>query len=538
MPSQLTYPGVYIEELPSGARAIAGVATSIAAFVGRTWRGTVGEPIAVFGFGDFEREFGGLWRDSSVSYAVQQFFANGGSQALVVRVAATDDNGSEAAAPATVTLAPGTTLEAANAGTWGRNLSITIDHDVSGPDLFNVFVFDDPDRKWDAEARGGSGARETFRNLSLSPASPRFVTKILAEQSRLVRVQALGAAIPNPQSDQPPLPNTTGSDGVLTDTVPPAAQLAANEIIGDSASKTGLHALLKADLFNLLCIPPLIYTREAGPGQTERLQIDTPMDVWTAAATFCKDERALLLVDAPSGWTVANAPGNVSGFSTLTRKNAALYFPRLRIIDSLSGQLEDFAPCGVMAGVMARTDASRGVWKAPAGLEANLQGVLGLSINGAPGSLTDLENGQLNPHGINCLRNLPGVGHVAWGARTLEGADVLASQWKYVPVRRLALFLEESLYRGTQWVVFEPNDEPLWSQIRLNLGAFMHTLFRQGAFQGTTPKDAYFVKCDKDTTTQADIDNGIVNIVVGFAPLKPAEFVVVKIQQIVQQAQA
>jgi hypothetical protein len=200
-------------------------------------------------------------------------------------------------------------------------------------------------------------------------------------------------------------------------------------------------------------------------------------------------------------------------------------------------QLADFAPCGIVAGVMARTDAARGVWKAPAGIEANLQGVLGLSINGLPAGLTDDENGQLNPRGINCLRNLPAIGHVVWGARTLEGADALASQWKYVPVRRLALFLEESLFRGTQWVVFEPNDEPLWSQIRLNLGSFMHTLFLQGAFQGTTPREAYFVKCDKETTTQTDIDNGIVNIVVGFAPLKPAEFVVIKIQQIAQQAQ-
>jgi hypothetical protein len=203
-----------------------------------------------------------------------------------------------------------------------------------------------------------------------------------------------------------------------------------------------------------------------------------------------------------------------------------------------SNQLADFAPCGVVAGIMARTDAVRGVWKAPAGIEANLQGVLGLSINEAPGGLTDMENGLLNPLGINCLRNLPGIGHVVWGARTLEGSDVLASQWNYLPVRRLALFLEESLFRGTHWVVFEPNDAPLWAQIRLNLGAFMHTLFRQGAFQGTTPREAYFVKCDSDTTTQADIDNGIVNIIVGFAPLKPAEFVVIKIQQIVQQAQA
>jgi hypothetical protein len=149
--------------------------------------------------------------------------------------------------------------------------------------------------------------------------------------------------------------------------------------------------------------------------------------------------------------------------------------------------------------------------------------------------LTDDENGQLNQLGINCLRTFPVAGSVVWGARTLRGADQLADEYKYVSVRRTALFIEESLYRGTQWVVFEPNDEPLWAQIRLNIGAFMHNLFRQGAFQGTTPQDAYFVKCDKETTTQNDIDRGIVNILVGFAPLKPAEFVVIKIQQIAGQ---
>jgi phage tail sheath protein FI len=152
-----------------------------------------------------------------------------------------------------------------------------------------------------------------------------------------------------------------------------------------------------------------------------------------------------------------------------------------------------------------------------------------------PATLTDGEVGRLNPIGVNSLRGLPGIGNAVWGARTLEGADVLASQWKYIPVRRLALYIEESLFRGTQWVVFEPNDEPLWSQIRLNVGAFMQMLFRQGAFRGSTPRDAYFVKCSSETITQSDINNGIVNIIVGFAPLKPAEFVVIKIQQIAQQ---
>jgi hypothetical protein len=186
-----------------------------------------------------------------------------------------------------------------------------------------------------------------------------------------------------------------------------------------------------------------------------------------------------------------------------------------------------------MAGLYARTDGERGVFKAPAGIDAVLRGVTGLAFK-----LTDPENGVLNPLGLNSLRTFPVIGHVAWGARTLVGADQLASEWKYIPVRRLALFMEESLFRGTQFVVFEPNDEPLWAQIRLNVGAFMQNLFRQGAFQGTTPKQAYFVKVDSETTTQNDIDRGIVNIVVGFAPLKPAEFVIIKIQQIAGQTEA
>ena len=183
--------------------------------------------------------------------------------------------------------------------------------------------------------------------------------------------------------------------------------------------------------------------------------------------------------------------------------------------------------------MFARTDAQRGVWKAPAGLDATLVGVPQLEV-----VLTDGENGDLNPLGINCLRAFPIAGRVVWGARTLRGADQLADEYKYIPVRRTALFIEESLYRGLKWVVFEPNDEPLWAQIRLNVGAFMHNLFRQGAFQGTSPREAYFVKCDKESTTQNDINLGIVNIVVGFAPLKPAEFVIIKLQQMAGQVEA
>jgi phage tail sheath protein FI len=206
----------------------------------------------------------------------------------------------------------------------------------------------------------------------------------------------------------------------------------------------------------------------------------------------------------------------------------------LRLPDPVSNyQLRTFAPSGVVAGVYATIDGSRGVWKAPAGIEATLSGVQSMVYK-----LSDQENGVLNPLGLNCFRTFPVYGPVLWGARTLVGADAQTSQWKYVPVRRTALFLEESLYRGTKWVVFEPNDEPLWASIRLNVGSFMQDLFRKGAFQGQTPDQAYFVKCDSETTTQTDIDNGVVNILVGFAPLKPAEFVVIQIEQLTGQARS
>jgi phage tail sheath protein FI len=353
------------------------------------------------------------------------------------------------------------------------------------------------------------------------------VTNIVAEQSGLVRVAAVANQAPQPSQapqkgadpfdDKTPQcftkAGTPGTDG---------APLVDADLVGDEATKKGLYALEDADLFNILCIPPP--TRDGDVGR----------DTWSKATTYCDKRRAMLLVDPPSGWTNADQAETAMTGTPLPferHKNAALYFPRLRMADELADNTPaEFVPCGAIAGLYARTDTQRGVWKAPAGIEATLMGVQSFSYQ-----LTDGENGRLNPLGVSCLRTFRQIGNVAWGARTLNGADVLANEWKYVPVRRLALFLEESLYRGTQWVVFEPNDEPLWAQIRLNVGAFMHSLFRQGAFQGRTPRDAYFVKCDRDTTTQNDIDRGIVNVVVGFAPLKPAEFVIITVQQIAGQ---
>ena len=618
MPVTPTYPGVYIEEIPSGVRTITGVATSITAFIGRAKRGPVDEPITINNYGDFERRFGGLWNASTLGFAVRDFYLNGGAQAIIVRLfhptfendaareaafaaaeveaqagadavttaidnssgttaqdiadeAATaagnvpDDpkagkdaanaltqiaadaaqpdptaaaqividavNGAVAQTVADIAgaVAPITkaslsadtlNLEAAYEGSWGNKLRARIDHDVTGDDaadLFNLFIRDDATEQV-----------ETFRNVSVVDGHPRQVDNVLKERSSLARVKGtLPATRPTNHAD-PAVDNPLWGDNDTNSKVEGANQasdgnpLSQDDFIGDgkAGNKGGLYALDKTDLFNILCLPP--YKDD-----------DVDNDLVTAAAAFCELKRAFLIVDPKSGWAskeAAKTDLNNGGVGTKS-KNAALFFPRLMQRNPLKdNQFEEFVPCGAVAGIFSRTDATRGVWKAPAGLEAILNGVPKLSV-----PLTNEENGELNPLGINCLRNMVPAGRVIWGARTLQGDDRFASEWKYIPVRRTALFIEESLFRGTQWVVFEPNDEPLWAQIRLNIGAFMHNLFRQGAFQGSTPREAYLVKCDKETTTQNDIDLGIVNIVVGFAPLKPAEFVIIKLQQLAGQ---
>lgn len=305
---------------------------------------------------------------------------------------------------------------------------------------------------------------------------------------------------------------TAGTAGLQTPAATPAFD-------GDPPALTDYTAAYEAadtqvDLFNLLVLPP---------------NADSPFDqqdLWADASAFCAARRAFLLMDPPADWASAqDALDNVSALRVgLVNDHAALYFPRIQVNDR--GLKREIGPAGAIAGLYARVDGTRGVWKAPAGTEATLRGVTGVSLR-----LTDQQNGVVNPAAVNAIRVFPS-GVVAWGARTMDGDDTFASEYKYVPIRRLALYIEESLYRGLKWAVFEPNDEPLWAQIRLNVGAFMNNLFRQGAFQGATPKDAYFVKCDAETTTQNDRNLGVVNVWVGFAPLKPAEFVVLYLQQV------
>ncbi|MEA3189684.1 MAG: uncharacterized protein QOD77_266 [Thermoplasmata archaeon] len=735
MPTTPSYPGVYIEEVPSDVKTIVGVATARTAFVGRALRGPLDEPVRITSFGDFERRFGGLWRASTLGYAVRQYFQNGGGDAVIVRVSnpepqkdangnvlvaehatataslgqattvrfeaatagaggngitvaisrssvagqandparfdaavtGTDSNGhpdtrqfagrtlaqlqgnlanaqsyvTMPSAPAgvlleraTATLAGGADavaawqelkagaspvaileavtpgvagntiavtvgtatdgtgakfnltisqgatsveledqtaatlgaaiaadataqglvrlatdsptnpvgrppnggptplaggadakpagvdavgyadppgvmkLEAANPGLWGNRLTATVNHKgeqaVADAKKFNLLLEE-------RDGRGDVVALEAHLNVSVDSGDKRRVDRVLATQSAFARlVDGLPAERP---PERTLLWFAGGADGPdITDAL----------LQGSPGTKTGLFALEKEDLFNILCIPPP--TREG----------DVKEATWTVAMGYCEKRRAMLLVDPPrdvESVDAARAALDSGLFSKLRHPNVVFNFPLLEMPDPLmEDRPEKFVPSAAVAGLYARTDAARGVWKAPAGQEASLRGVHKLAVK-----LTDPEHGYLNPLGLNCARTFPVTGTVMWGARTSRGADQLASEWKYVPVRRTALYIEETLFRGTQWVVFEPNDEDLWAQIRLNVGAFMHDLFRKGAFQGASAKDAYFVKCDGESTPQSDIDKGIVNILVGFAPLKPAEFVFVKLSQMTKR---
>ncbi|MEA2203955.1 MAG: uncharacterized protein QOE77_731 [Blastocatellia bacterium] len=400
MTIKITYPGVYVEELPASIPPIPGVSTSQTAFVDFFASGPLHKATPVASFAGFTQIFGGLDTRSEASYAVHQFFLNGGSQASVVRVAAAHD-----------------------------------------------------------------------------PASAEWN-------------------------------NSEGAEAIL----------------GGGDGSGGIYAL-RGTGFNVLCLPAA--ANLSAPG----LKM-----VYDAAARFCNEERAFLIVDVPPEVdTITKAVHwlDAANPDAITRdKNAAVYFPRLLVADPLNKDLQrNVGASGTMAGLYARTDTERGVWKAPAGVDATLNGVTLVA------KISDNDNGKINPIAINALRNFPVYGNICWGARTLVGSDTEGSEWKYIPVRRLGLFIEDSIYRGTQWVVFEPNDEPLWAMIRLQVGAFMLSLFRQGALQGATPKDAYFIQCDRTTITQDDLDQGVVNVIIGLAPLKPAEFVIIRIQQMTRRCE-
>ncbi|MCG8424632.1 MAG: phage tail sheath subtilisin-like domain-containing protein [Proteobacteria bacterium] len=514
-----TYPGEYIREIPSGVRTIIGVATSVAAFVGRARVGPVDVPVTINDYSGFERIFGGLWQHGAMSYAVRDFFRNGGGQAVVIRVYRPETGGGGAPRALAVLDVNGLALVAASPGAWGNSLRVRVDKNVKQTvlDLYGLErgqVFNLAIRDLDR------GIDEYHRNLT-SADSPRRVDRVLQNQSNLVRTRP-GVELQVPGEHSTPAPgrdpwsNAHSTHVIAENKASDGAVLTSAEILGSEAASSGMFALDKVDVFNLLCIPPYL-----ADGNIEY------QAVIPAAARYCERRRAVLLIDSPSEWADKDrAKQGISAIGTAS-KNASVFFPRLLQPNPLrSNRIERFASCGAVAGVIARTDGQRGVWKAPSGTDAALVGAAGLDV-----SLTDADIGELDPLGINCLRPLPTAGFAVWGARTLQRGDRLGSEWKYLPVRRLILFIEDSLYRGTRWAVAEPNDETLWSQLRFHVASFMHDLFRRGVFHGKTPNQAYFVKCDRETTTRYHIDRGVVNVLVGFAPLNPAGFVLIKIQQ-------
>jgi hypothetical protein len=449
-------------------------------------------------------------------------------------------NVSGAAAASVKIFSPGSTTNgftftASSPGAWGNLLAVGATPqagDTTNTRFSLSVVTVNPD--------GSLSVLETFNNLSVNAADPSYVVTVINADSSYVSAavvgsptQALNSPFPPASPASPPYSTPPfmagGYDGVVLDPTSDGASggLFMTALNAAGSGTGGVQLLNKVDIFNLLCVP----------GESETSTV-------SALQQYCASKLAFYIVDPPQGagtspTTVAKLvqtgpAGSDTGSLTGTYSmNSAYYFPWVMAPDPLIGNRQRlFPPCGFVAGIYAATDANRGVWKAPAGIDAGLTGESGLQY-----VLTDAENGSLNVQAINCLRHFKVYGDVVWGARTLQGNDQAGSQWKYIPIRRLALFLESSLYEGTQWVVFEPNDETLWSQIRLNVGSFMQGLFLQGAFQGTTPQQAYFVKCDSENNPQSSIDQGVVNILVGFAPLYPAEFVVIQIQQMAGQVQ-
>jgi phage tail sheath protein FI len=536
--TELLHPGVYVQEVPSAVRPIEGVSTSTAAFVGVAEKGPVpgtrlptgrmAQPVLVTSLTDYTRQFGGFLRESVLTYAARAFFENGGRRLYIVRVVGRSVTTPPAPArEATSAGSAALAISAASPGAWGNRLSVRIDDSSDGDTTnnFKLVVLDDgiPVEAFDSLTFQGS---PTLAPGATTPAD--YGRTAVNSRSEHIAITADFTA--RPANGTIPLAN--GGDG------PPVqpAEFVGAPAVDSTVTGTGLHALDKITDVNLLAMP----------GQGDPATVNAGMAYCKTRPLqdcfFIGDTGTVGSVDAariegtaPTVRTVGDvrtfATTGVSG-TPLDRASGdygAIYFPWVLAPDPLGRGRNPtilLPPSPFLTGIYARIDNSRGVFKAPAGTEAGVSGAVGVAVD-----VSDTEQDQLNPISVNVIRTVPGSGFVVWGTRTI-GSD---ASWRYVPVRRMAIFLRVSIYYGIQWAVFEPNDEPLWASLRLNIRAFMLTQFRAGAFQGTRPDEAFFVKCDSSTTTQQDIDNGVVNILVGFAPLKPAEFVVLKLSQKVNQ---
>jgi phage tail sheath protein FI len=526
MPS-LLHPGVYVSEVPSGAHSIEGAPTSTAIFVGETERGPVG-PTKITSRADYERLFGGYFRAPDeasppgdptrvlMTYAIDGFYLNGGSTAYVLRAMDVPDGGGVAASRGGV--------EASSPGVWGNSLSIAfLPSSGSDDDRFRIAVV------YESPETGERRLVETWDRLSIDHADENYVVDRLHQSLYIRWAEDVVPAVPTLDSFGSPPDNPSEND-IVDDATPMTGGAGGGggltsaeygELLADRLAGVDDAALLVAACSELFTASGDEY------GQF--------VDQFIGFAENRPRQDLFFVGDLPSQGDQAEPTQATT--ATVASKNArtgsnfsGLYWPHL-VVGDLAGIGRNptitVPPSGYVAGLFARIDGRRGVWKAPAGTEATLNGTIATEF-----ALNDLHSDELNPKGVNAIRQIPGAGRVVWGARTM----LPSSEWRYVPVRRTAIFLRTSIYNGIQWAVFEPNDEPLWASLRMSIGAFMDTQFRNGAFAGATRDDAYFVTVDATTTTEIDQAAGIVNILVGFAPLRPAEFVVVKLSQKTQPA--
>ncbi len=536
MPTYL-HPGVYVEEIPSGSKPIEGVGTSVAAFVGYTLQGPMDEPTLISTWDEYEKIFGGIQDDvpdstlglrDPMGHSVYAFFQNGGTSAYIVRTTVKDSSATsvgsinDGGSPATNYV----TFTVANPGKWGDHLRVRITPKgtVASPPAFTgtthfTVVVGEVD-----DSGNNFSALETYGDVTFGGSDSTNIDHVISDASSLIQVETADAT------------NALSKLGSLYATgiaaTPPQSYVevsfanGGNGTLPDQTAYDNVFALFtKIRDINIILLPGQVWPDGSGNA------------VISSAISHCESMKSrMVLVDVHQSSLLGDEE-TVTNLSLPTDTYCALYYPWVKVAnpfynpDTNPGAEHTVlvAPSAFGAGMWARTDGRRGVWKAPAGVETSLLGVAGLEF-----TVEDAEQDYLNPLGVNALRKLPGYGSVIWGARTL--ATKADPEWRYIPVRRTAIFIEQSVYNGIQWAVFEPNDSRLWSALRVNIESFMNGLFRAGAFQGDTAGDAYFVRCGLGSTmVQGDIDRGQVIVVVGFAPLKPAEFVIVRIQQQVAQ---
>ena len=503
MPQYLS-PGVYVEELDGGARPIEGVGTAVAAFVGLAEKGPFNTPTLVTNWTQYVTTFGEFTEGSYLAHAVYAYFQNGGGIAYIVRVGG---DGAEAAPAARAELGAGEgkalpyRVSAIEAGAAGNEISVEVTHpegEGAADDQFTIVV-----------KRGGK-VEETFGDLTHKRGKQNAV-QVVNAQSKLIRLEE---ATSGGQLERPAKGSTNLAGGGAS-ALP--ARVEATDYVGDVANRTGLGALEEIDEITMVAVPDLTSAYNQGMIDAEGFQ-----SVQLAMITHCElmgDRMAIL--DPPPGlnaqqikeWRVDKA-----GYDS---KYAALYWPQVKVLDPVSGQNIFVPPCGHMAGIWARTDNERGVHKAPA--NEVVRGAVSIELN-----ITRNEHDLLNPVGINVIRAFPGRGIRVWGARTLSSDPA----WKYINVRRLFNYLEKSISVSTDWVVFEPNDRELWAKIRRTIAGFLVMEWRKGALFGSTPSEAFYVKCDDETNPAEGISLGQVVCEIGVAPVKPAEFVIFRLQQL------